>query len=770
MQLLVLIRTSVHWLSRVQFVFPQVVTCDKLKIEFIRVQEQTIEGSSKTPVIGGLYFMLHSESIPFTESEGNYTHEGYFKTHLIDSSLLTFTGTKANSNPISNAFDDDPNTQYISEIANNWTFNSQITVNFTEKVTVDCILMDISRNIIEKSVNGCPKKIIISSSIGENDFSFIALYKGEPAYTMSRIQFKFPQPIECEKLKIEYIEVTEHFFLSSEGTKSPVVVDLYFIESAQSFAFSEASESYKNDTFVKEVMVDQLAFTYKGAEGLVDHQLSFAFDSNPDTNYISSVPNNDSFVNSLLINFNEKVILDGFLYDAHFEGSLFHGFPTGLTVHASLGDVTEKFIFFGAPVSPWKRIQFVFPLFVECDSLYIEFVSLTNQSIVDNSKSPVIDDLYFVKAQIPATPIETPSETPKETPTQTSSQTPSFSPSSSPVYDPTKLPIEDVCTPGTSCNFEGSADNQILVTINGSDFTNIENGGDGGAIRIKNAGLICDNISFHSCQSNSGGGGGIYVRNDQENLRNEIRLSNVSLSNCRAMYGGAVYIYSISEEDEIEIIGCSFSNNQADSSMNDSASLNGGSAIFITSKKSIIVECIFLRNRGESQLKIYNSFESGSKRIASFYHGRKRSVNIVKYCRFVISRETKTSLFYLAGYNGALCTIRNSVFVGELNVGCYHISGQSISNKSPKLSVEFCKFSTDHSKSFKDNSANYLAVIVSKQIFNYNESKDFERKNVFEIVLIAIDVVFIIGVILMFEKKFKRHDDNESNSILDTLL
>lgn len=276
--------------------------------------------------------MLHSESIPFTEIEGNYSHEGYFNTYLVDSSLLTFTGTKANSNPISNAFDDDQNTQYISEIANNWTFNSQITVNFTEKVTVDCILMDISRNINEKSVNGCPKKIIISSSIGENDFSFIALYNGEPVYTMSRIQFKFPQPIDCEKLKIEFIEVTEHFLLSQEGTKSPVVVDLYFIESLQSFIFSEASESYKNDTFVKEVMVDQLAFTYKGAEGIADHQLSFAFDSNPDTFYISSVPNNDSFVKKLLI----------------------------------------------------------------------EFVSLTNQSIVDNSKSPVIDDLYFVKAQIPA--------------------------------------------------------------------------------------------------------------------------------------------------------------------------------------------------------------------------------------------------------------------------------------------------------------------------------------------------------------------------------
>ena len=237
------------------------------------------------------------------------------------------------------------------------------------------------------------------------------------------------------------------------------------------------------------------------------------------------------------------------------------------------------------------------------------------------------------------------------------------------------------------------------------------------------------------------------------------------------MYGGAIYIYSISEEDEIEIIGCSFMNNQADaSSNNDSASLNGGSAIFITSKKSTIVECNFLRNRGECQLKIYNSFESGTKKTASFFHGRKRSVNVIKYCRFVISRETKSSLFYLAGYNGALCTIRNSVFVGELNVGCYHMSGQSISNKSPKLVVEFCKFSTDHSKSFKENSVNYLAVIVSKQIFNYNESKDFERKNVFEIVLAAIGVAFIVGLIILFEKKSKRQDDNESNSILDTLL
>lgn len=101
---------------------------------------------------------------------------------------------------------------------------------------------------------------------------------------------------------------------------------------------------------------------------------------------------------------------------------------------------------------------------------------------------------------------------------------------------------------------EGSAENQILVTINGGDFSSIEKGDDGGAIRLKKAGLICDNISFIGCQSNSDGDGGIYIRKDNENFRNEIELSNVSLSNCRAMYGGAIYIYSISEENYIEII------------------------------------------------------------------------------------------------------------------------------------------------------------------------------------------------------------------------
>lgn len=272
------------------------------------------------------------------------------------------------------------------------------------------------------------------------------------------------------------------------------------------------------------------------------------------------------------------------------------------------------------------------------------------------------------------------------------------------MYDPTEIPIENVYQICSRCSFEGSLENPVLVTINKTDFSNIENDDSDGAIRLQNAGLICSNLSFTRCQYKFGGGSAISINNNITGARNIISLTRVSLSNCKAEYGGAIYKYAVSLDERVEINNWYFSSNQASSSFE----LAGVSAIFVTSRSSSISVCTFHRNAGESQLKIYNDFPKKRK----------------------------------AGRNGAHCYVRNSIFVGILNGANYHIDGISISSLSPKFVVEFCKFSSDFSNSFNpDRSKLFMTVVFQKQVVGHDKSKESDKKEVFEYAMIFVAVI-----------------------------
>ena len=303
---------------------------------------------------------------------------------------------------------------YISKIANDDTFNNEIVVNFTEKMIVSAILLDVYYS--EGMFMGSPKKIVISSSIGSDEFKFDASYEGEAVYPWTRLLFELPVPVECDKIKFEYADVTE----SIRFINSPLIGNINFFQAllSETVKFDKASSGYENDTFLQSIIIDPSDFTYNGPDGLPDHDLSLAFDGDIQTCYISSEPNNLSFNNFVSIKFSKTVILEAFLYDAYYDGSILHGCPTGVFVFASLSNNDQYLVaaFFGSPVSSWSKIQFVFPSFVECDGLTIEFITVTSQSIVGNSNSPVINGIHIIRAQIPATPEPTNSSEPTNSP------------------------------------------------------------------------------------------------------------------------------------------------------------------------------------------------------------------------------------------------------------------------------------------------------------------------------------------------------------------
>ena len=111
--------------------------------------------------------------------------------------------------------------------------------------------------------------------------------------------------------------------------------------------------------------------------------------------------------------------------------------------------------------------------------------------------------------------------------------------------------------------------NQIIIqnsttsiVVNITEFNDIKYEGDyGGAIHVTNYGLKCDNIKFHNCTSVTAGGG-IYLKNSKD-VDLGVNFEGLNFDECKANYGGVIYIYCDNYKNRVKIISCSFTNNEA---------------------------------------------------------------------------------------------------------------------------------------------------------------------------------------------------------------
>lgn len=81
-------------------------------------------------------------------------------------------------------------------------------------------------------------------------------------------------------------------------------------------------------------------------------------------------------------------------------------------------------------------------------------------------------------------------------------------------------------------------------------------------MHVVDSGLQCNQTNFTSCTSINGGGGEIYYLNSLE-LVNNLTFKELWFNECKAVYGGAVYIYSFSENNNFTIDSCIFLYNEA---------------------------------------------------------------------------------------------------------------------------------------------------------------------------------------------------------------
>lgn len=77
----------------------------------------------------------------------------------------------------------------------------------------------------------------------------------------------------------------------------------------------------------------------------------------------------------------------------------FQRYPTTINIYTSVGNDPYSFqMKISGPYDPkWKRACFKFKELITCDTLKIEFVEVTHQTIVRNSTNPSISNLYFIR-------------------------------------------------------------------------------------------------------------------------------------------------------------------------------------------------------------------------------------------------------------------------------------------------------------------------------------------------------------------------------------
>lgn len=151
----------------------------------------------------------------------------------------------------------------------------------------------------------------------------------------------------------------------------------------------------------------------------------------------------------------------------------------------------------------------------------------------------------------------------------------------------------------------GSSEKTTLVKIVDCVFKDFKSDGDGGLFYLKDIKVQCENSKITGCESINGGGGGIYIKNTNDQSAN-VSIKNAQFSKCVADYGGALYVYTKSKNINVVVDSCIFNENVA---KDTSGTKIGGSAIYISIAKGEIVSCQFKKNYGSSILKyIYDRY------------------------------------------------------------------------------------------------------------------------------------------------------------------
>lgn len=336
------------------------------------------------------------------------------------------------------------------------------------------------------------------------------------------------------------------------------------------------------------------------------------------------------------------------------------------------------------------------------------------------------------------------------------------------------LKCPSICKPNERCEVLNEVENDETIyetenlNIESSTFTGLKyENVNGGAISLKNWGLTVKGSHFDGCEAQTEGkaGGGIYIY-VEEPMIYSITIETTEFQNCKATYGGGIYAYCSLEDKIVTIKSCHFTSNEASETAPTTGDTNlfGGSAIFLSTKKSIVIKSKFKSNPGTG-MKVYNPFTDTSSKILN-----SESSISVSDCEFEVNEKSTSSLIYAGGINDDIPTkVENCVFTGKLSKNAHYIDGTTLNGKkknSPKLVVHSCKFSDE-----LQNALNVNVATFDMKSLQFKSNKAEKSSSMLKIpflpllaVIGTVAVAVIVGVaITLFKKNDVSQEEEELN-------
>lgn len=727
----------------VQFVFKKPTRCKSLKLEFVSV---TMDGSFSNfayhavsgamQLIGGAEF----DEITFERTTGKLDNEYEINAIKVPSTSFTYS-TNAGSKdeyPFSNAFDDTLKSYWISSQEITDDFKPYVEFHFKEPMTIESFIYFLSfRTSNIRIFDGAPNEVkVYTSCCSSTEYELKAVFTGtHTSSSWSKTIFAFKEPIIVDKLKIEFIDVTPNNF---DGDRKTIMTGGIAIIPTQkenippkTIKGREPFDYYTNTQYINghKISKDDFNIVTSGSEN--QHDVSLAFDNNPSTFWRSNRKNEDSFKPYITVDF--KAVyhkIDGFFMDPIDDD--FTGFPITINAYTSeTSDLTLQAVFSYQVPSSKQRVLFLFDKPIDCIKLKLEFESVQPKVSQESSvKIAAVSEIVLLNETGP----------------------------------PFTLPDEgDVQVESYKCNQKYRCDvsiinnknyNAIIKSSHFSDYKNTENGG---AIKLSNCVCDIDSVIFSDCSSEKGGGG-IYI-SDSYQFNSIIKIANSNFVNCKAKFGGAIYVYS--KYEPVVITNCNFQSTEAQQQAEGNSAFYGGNAIFLTitglGGESSLTSLTFNEISG-SVVKFYNDFDN---KPSSKLLGNENVVH-VKNCKFVAQKDTTSSIYYIGGNSDTLIKVSNCIFSGKLSEGSYHIDGKLISNDNPKLQLLPCKFESRLSSAINMKS-NYL----DNQAFEMKE--DSSSKVLFSFIASAGIIIIALITLIVIEKKKQIPENSEEKSSEENL-
>ncbi|KAK8871334.1 hypothetical protein M9Y10_007054 [Tritrichomonas musculus] len=273
------------------FLLSKPINCTRMMFEFHYITDSHSGG--KYAEADGFHFFrsFTGEAEKFEPFSQRYNDPAFIESNKVPDDKFTYDCNGFQTDhPLSYAFNDDMNQFWISNTENSNDFKASIDISFKEPVLLEAILFYATYYDQKKKpreFSGFPLRLNVYSANNDSPFKLNTKFAEVPLSSWDKMQFVFPSPIRCTKLRLEFDQVTTNHYSNNE--RKACVKKLTFI--------SQKLVDYTNSNFT-----DDLEVIYVNDEFYLDEVTDSSFSEYylPKSNdYLFVVKRDFTFINDV---------------------------------------------------------------------------------------------------------------------------------------------------------------------------------------------------------------------------------------------------------------------------------------------------------------------------------------------------------------------------------------------------------------------------------------------------------------------------------------